>query len=934
MEERHSRPALVAAWIVAASLAAGCQPSTDHAFRSEPPPVTRTWIGGEFWSNPLQDWRIRDGRIECLTRRPNRNVALLTHDVSGDDGDLHLRVRLGWIAGDSDTEGLPPGWAGFRLGARGAFHDHRDTALRGAGLNAGIHTSGFLFVGDLPDISIGPGTDTQADEEASPDASAETLTNQEASRDASMEAHANQEAPPDASRQESTNQEAGTTRTEEKPGATHPKFHRALIDEGLVLDLTTSAREDGRYDLRLRLERPDGTTMNVMEQPVDGDQLTGGVALVADLEDASGEERAQPSFWFEDWSVSGSRVRSHPERAFGPILFSLHTLSKGSLGMTAQMPPLSEADGKDVLLQIHQEGRWKNVGRAPIHPMARTATFHVDAWPDSVNVPYRLVYESAGPGGTRLVHDWEGTVRKDPSDRDEIVVAGFTGNNDLGFPHADLVERVRQHDPDILLFTGDNIYESVGGYGHVRTPLETAMLDYLRKWYLFGWEYRELTKDIPTVTIPDDHDVYHGNVWGAGGRATGPGNTMKERQDTGGYTMPAAWVNAVQRTQTAHLPHPFDPTPVEQDIGVYYTDLTYGGVSFAIIEDRKWKSPPKRMLPAWLDIENGWAENQPTNPPGVLHAPQARLLGSRQLDFLEHWAADWSHGAWMKMLMSQTIFANVATLPDEAPSDVVVPHLEIVEADDYVLGDRIVQDMDSNGWPKHARDRALRVIRKGFAFHLAGDQHLGSTIRYGVDTWGDAGYALCVPSVANFYPRRWYPPVPGANRPEGGPPNTGDFLDGFGNPMTVFAVSNPYATGMKPAQLYDRAPGYGIVRLNRTTRKIHVANWPRHVDPKVGAPYPGWPITINQLDNYGREAIAWLPEIRVQGMKHPVVQVIEEATGEIAYTLRIRGNAFTPKVFRPGSYTVRVGNPDGEMHALTGVQSAPTREAPAMEVAL
>ena len=470
---------------------------------------------------------------------------------------------------------------------------------------------------------------------------------------------------------------------------------------------------------------------------------------------------------------------------------------------------------QEVRLTVRNDGQWEEVGRAPIDPMARTATFAIADWPDSRDVSYRLAYDLTSASGRPIEHFFEGTVRRDPVDQEEIVVAGFTGNNDLGFPHADLVRRVAWHDPDILLFTGDNIYESIGGYGYVEGPLDTAMLDYLRKWYLFGWEYGELTKDIPTVTIPDDHDVYHGNVWGAGGKATGPGTTKKERQDTGGYVMPASWVNAVQRTQTAHLPPPYDPAPVEQGIGVYYTDLVYGGISFGIIEDRKWKDSPKVVLPAYLDIENGWAENQPTNPPEALRAPTADLLGQRQLDFLEHWAADWSHGTWMKFLMSQTIFVNVATLPQAAPSDVVVPRLEIFDVSEYAPNDRIVQDMDSNGWPKHGRDAAIRAIRKGFAFHLAGDQHLGSTIRYGVDAWGDAGYALCVPSVANFYPRRWYPPVPGANRPEGAPRNTGDFLDGFGNHMTVLAVSNPYETGMEPRNLYDRAPGYGIVRLNR-----------------------------------------------------------------------------------------------------------------------
>ena len=39
------------------------------------------------------------------------------------------------------------------------------------------------------------------------------------------------------------------------------------------------------------------------------------------------------------------------------------------------------------------------------------------------------------------------------------------------------------------------------------------------------------------------------------------------------------------------------------------------------------------------------------------------------------------------------------------------------------------------------------------------------------------------------------------------------------------------AWGHEPTRLYDRAPGYGIVRLERATRRITVECWPRWVDP-------------------------------------------------------------------------------------------------------
>jgi phosphodiesterase/alkaline phosphatase D-like protein len=609
-------------------------------------------------------------------------------------------------------------------------------------------------------------------------------------------------------------------------------------------------------------------------------------------------------FWFHDWRVAGSKLDSHPDRAYGPILFALHTLSHGTLKLTAQLAPFDEPSAVVSLEVRDRSGAWGPVANAPVDPLARTATFRLGDWDDTRDTPYRVALDLDGE-----THEWTGTIRREPREKPEIVVAAFTGNNDLGFPHADVVGNVRHFAPDLLVYTGDNIYERVADYGIQRSPLSAATLDYLRKWYLFGWEYRDLLRDIPAICLVDDHDVYQGNIWGAGGRhATEFG---KPGQDQGGYTMPATWVNMVQRTQTSHLPDPWDPALVEQGIGVYYTHLLYGGLSVAVVEDRKWKSSPTVQIPE-AQIVNGWAQNPAYDPVTEGDVPGAQLLGPRQEAFLEEWAADWSGGAWMKVVASQTIFANVATLPPPADTDDVTPSLRVMKPGEYAEGETPVADHDSNAWPQTPRNRALRAMRKGLAFHIAGDQHLGSTIQYGIDEWNDASWAICVPSVANVWPRRWYPSEPGANRPPGAPRYAGEFKDGFGNRMTVYAVSNPVASGAEPTALFDRAPGYGIVTFDRETRRITMANWPRWVDAtEAGAePYPGWPTTIDQTDN-GLPGSAWtLPEVSAPGLTDPIVEVIDEATGERVYTFRIQGTSLEPPVRGPGTYSVRVFDPE------------------------
>jgi hypothetical protein len=189
------------------------------------------------------------------------------------------------------------------------------------------------------------------------------------------------------------------------------------------------------------------------------------------------------------------------------------------------------------------------------------------------------------------------------------------------------------------------------------------------------------------------------------------------------------------------------------------------------------------------------------------------------------------------------------------------------------------------------------------------------------------------PATGNIFPRRWWPPVPGRNRKPGSPEYTGDFEDGFGNKITVYAIANPQKTTMHPTRHHELSTGYSVVTFYKDNRDIELANWPYWADPDKDEPFPGWPIRINQLDNYGRKALAWLPEIRVRGLQNPVVQVIQQQKDEMVYTLRINNQCFQPKVFSPGLYTIRVGEPDSDTwREIRDIQAEPSKEIEPLEV--
>lgn len=825
-------------------------------FRSNwPEKAERTFVGPDYWANRLQDWQLRDGRLECIFSGENRNVNLITRQL-GTNGGFSMSVVVGGLKGATAAS-----QAGMRFGIHGMFDDYRDSAVHGKGIDAAVTGDGYLYIGDL----------ARADSVVS------------------------------------------------------------IPEEGLRLYLSGTPSGEV-YHLSLAAYNPDSKEpLASVEAQIPPEKIAGNVALISSNPDTLNRKEGLAA-WFRDWRLSGDAVVYHPEQAFGPIMWSQYTLSRGTVKLTAQMAPIGESDGQEVELLVKRK-KWHKVGTAEIDPMSRTATFKVENWDASTDVPYKLVYKMMSPGNKLKEYEWSGTIRKEPLDKEDVVVAGFTGNNDLGFPNNDLVKHVMHHNPDVLFFSGDQIYEGVGGYGVQREPVDKATLDYLRKWYLYGWAYRDMLKDIPSVAIPDDHDVYHGNIWGEGGKATIKDPNHKKMQDSGGYKQPPEWVNMVQRTQTSHLPDPYDPTPIKQGITVYYTSMDYGGISFAILEDRKWKTSPTNALPQ-ARVINGWAQNKDFNAALEGDVPGAILLGDRQLDFLEHWAADWQESTWMKVVLSQTIFANVATLPEfDLSTDDVVPKLRILPRGEYPEHDVPVADMDSNGWPQSGRNRALKKIRKAFAFHYAGDQHLGSFIQYGVDDWHDAGYAFCVPAISNVWPRRWFPKMgPIKPLPEM-PKYAGDFYDGFGNKMTVYAVSNPVFTGCTPANLYDRATGYGIARFKKATREITLECWPRECDPsKQGErQYPGWPITIKQMDNYNRKPFGYLTTVEVSGITDPVVQVVNESTKEVVYTVRVQGEAFTPMVFENGIYKVRVGkSTETKMKEFGGLK--PTTEKTAEKV--
>ncbi|WP_166382786.1 metallophosphoesterase family protein [Polaribacter sp. 11A2H] len=570
------------------------------------------------------------------------------------------------------------------------------------------------------------------------------------------------------------------------------------------------------------------------------------------------------------------------------IAFAMYTVHENTVKMTAQFYPIINYEPFEATLEIEENGKWVEKTKAAIRYPGYTSLFRIDNWDDTKEAKYRVVHNNKA--------FYEGIIRKNPIHKEDFILAALTCNSIYprhggDIPRTDIVENLIKLKPDLLFFSGDQVYDHAQHYLY---------------WLKFGTDFKEIIRNTPTICIVDDHDVGQGNLWGAEGDSSPTLSGV-----SGGYYRPAEYVKEVERAQTSHLPDPYDATPVKQGIGVYYTDLKWGGISFAILEDRKFKSGLLDLPKYAPDIFPKGTRDaifDPTVDTRKLDIPTAKLLGERQLKFLEDWTTDWEN-AEMKTVLTQSVFAMVNNYTGKHDRE-------------------IIADFDTNGWPQSGRNKALSVIRKSFSPMIGGDQHLATFVKHGVDNWGDASYSFVTPAIANYWMRWWDPKNPGKNRDKNLPKYTGDFLDGFQNKITVKAVGNPSSEEIKEGgKLSTRVAGFGVIKYNKSKRTITFDCWGRNVDimNPNSKQYKGWPITISQFDNFNPRESFLLPTLDLS-KENQVVTIRKSATREIVSSVRIKGKIYQPKVLELGSYTIEIGEGNTPIKLFEIISKSKNRE--------
>ena len=133
------------------------------------------------------------------------------------------------------------------------------------------------------------------------------------------------------------------------------------------------------------------------------------------------------------------------------VAFALYTVEWDVLKLTAQLYPLKPEEPREARLEFRRDGKWVEAAKAAVEYPGWSAHFRVEKWDATKTVAYRVRH-----GETAT---FEGTIRRDPIDKDVIVIANMSCNSSRttgGRP--EIVKNLLAQDPDLLFFAGDQTY--------------------------------------------------------------------------------------------------------------------------------------------------------------------------------------------------------------------------------------------------------------------------------------------------------------------------------------------------------------------------------------------------------------------------------------------------------------------------------------------
>ena len=167
------------------------------------------------------------------------------------------------------------------------------------------------------------------------------------------------------------------------------------------------------------------------------------------------------------------------------VAFGIYTVSNNTLKLSAQLFPLYPKESKIVKLHLYLNDNWKEVQSKKINEIGWSTLFRIENWDMSQSIKYKITHGQEA--------FFEGIIRKNPVEKSEITMAALScnSNKDRG-DRDEYVRNINALNPDIIFFAGDQSYDH---------------REHTAAWLKFGMQFREVFRNRPCITIPDDHDI-------------------------------------------------------------------------------------------------------------------------------------------------------------------------------------------------------------------------------------------------------------------------------------------------------------------------------------------------------------------------------------------------------------------------------------------
>ena len=116
-------------------------------------------------------------------------------------------------------------------------------------------------------------------------------------------------------------------------------------------------------------------------------------------------------------------------------------------------PTESITEAKQVKLWLRESPSeaWHMAGSRPIDTLTATSLFVIEGWPRHQKIDFKVTCEES---------KWTGIFRAEPKAESVLKLAALSCHKDIGWPWKEAIDELIAHDPDLVFFSGDQIYEN------------------------------------------------------------------------------------------------------------------------------------------------------------------------------------------------------------------------------------------------------------------------------------------------------------------------------------------------------------------------------------------------------------------------------------------------------------------------------------------